>query len=114
MREIKFRVYANEEENGVYSMHEVLYLKFPLTNDFPIMQYIGLNDCKRTKDYPDGQPIYEGDIVDPHVGSEENLTIVFEDGMFLGKRGNDELVFINDTVEVIGNIYENPELLEGV
>lgn len=29
----------------------------------PLEQYVGLNDRKRTPEYPDGQPIFEGDIV---------------------------------------------------
>ncbi|MFA5196787.1 MAG: YopX family protein, partial [Bacteroidales bacterium] len=48
-----------------------------------IGQYVGLNDSKRTKEYPEGQPIYEGDIV--HCNSQfdsGDMVVIFEEGQF--------------------------------
>ena len=76
-----------------------------------LMQYTGLKD-------KDGKEIYEGDIVDHYATYG---TVIFEDGMFslstsakvnFGFR--QPLCYIHTTeCEIIGNIYETPELIEG-
>lgn len=89
-----------------------------------LMQYTGLKD-------KNGKEIYEGDIVKYKVkGSDKTYTTVMkfneEHGAFLfgiyegvkmpcGKktRMNKYTRKSVGSVEVIGNIYENPELLEG-
>lgn len=64
-----------------------------------------------------GTEIYEGDIVKNFCG---DIYIVewFVTGFHLKEKYNDGfnysiLHFVNNNKEVIGNIYENPELLEG-
>jgi hypothetical protein len=37
--------------------------RFQFSDRFILEQYTGLKDSKRTKEYPEGQEIYEGDIV---------------------------------------------------
>jgi len=69
--------------------------------------YTGLHD-------KNGKEIWEGDIVKYTVvsGGNEHLgTIVFEYGAFLLGTAN---VSIFRSIEVIGNIYENPELLKDI
>lgn len=84
--------------------------------DCEIMQFTGLHD-------KNGKEIYEGDIYHKNGGKGE---IVFYNGCFCVKGGSsfsplnfgceedyadiivDDFV---DTIEVIGNIHENPELL---
>ena len=77
-----------------------------------LMQYVGLED-------KNGKEIYEGDIVKTDLG---NGVVVFDSGAFQIKNLDDgEWYWFNDffslyeggcyLVEVIGNIYENPELL---
>lgn len=91
--------------------------------DLEIMQYTGLKDKKGTE-------IYEGDIV-AYLDSGEPIGYSYERDEFMnyGKviwdeefarfditNRNDvdcEDVWEKDFIEVIGNIYENPELLEG-
>ena len=76
--------------------------------DIELMQYTGLKD-KNNKE------IYEGDIF--HIGSKKILYVVewidcglkgkqIRNGSWIG------LDFWKDDIEVIGNIYENSELIK--
>ena len=81
-------------------------------NEVEIMQYTGLED-------KNGQEIYEGDILLGHCVYPEHS--IFEckltGEVYYTSRGTWDcysyiLGGFNEQVEVIGNIYENPELLE--
>ena len=83
------------------------------------MQYIGLKD-------KNGKDIYEGDITknfncEPHAVVFQNSAFGYminneEDySYFVSFAGNNNFRWednISDRIEIIGNIYENPELLE--
>lgn len=135
MREIKFRAW--DKKNRI--MVSVDELHFPQGGimvfdgccsrgwegkDFELMQFTGLRDSKRTAEYPEGQEIYEGDIVrdisesiysrEPNIfiGSidwdDVNLTYRIQ-----RKNGNFIYLCEADDYEVVGNIHDNPTLLEG-
>ena len=76
-------------------------------DDIIILHFTGLNDKS-------GQPIYEGDIVN-HIDSADKCEIIFQNeiAMFLAQEIGDEKIGFNidGTSEVIGNIYETPDLL---
>lgn len=80
-----------------------------------IMQYIGLKD-------KNGKEIYEGDIVEyeidsPGLGEYFKGVVEFYNGFYYIKsKRTDNIMDLTDyetnNLTIIGNIYENPELLE--
>ncbi|MEE4578796.1 YopX family protein [Paenibacillus polymyxa] len=84
-------------------------------------QHTGLKDSKRTPEFPDGQEIYEDDIstkeemLFPLHGTRTGI-VKYIDGSYLledldGKDG-DYLFSESAEITVIGNIHDNPELLQ--
>lgn len=133
MREIKFRAWNGKEmfTNWDWLTSEEgmgITLVGWLNNNYQVMQYTGLKD-KNDKE------IFEGDIIKISYGTVnfENKKEIVTD-VYFGKaafryRHKDEsgsvLDFnsvkivrgyerITQDVEIIGNIYENPELLKGL
>lgn len=74
---------------------------------FFLMQYTGLKDIKNKE-------IYEGDILKylNYKGYEEIIEVWWDNDMAGFNFGNRNLSFIKNKLEIIGNIYENPGLLE--
>jgi len=86
--------------------------------EFEVMQFTGLLDKS-------GKEIYEGDIVFNHAeeGRSNSNTIIWNNDSYvieqLSAQDDEidgigiylELYLYNEDIEVIGNIYENPELL---
>ncbi len=106
-------------ENGKNKWHDM--------HAFILMEYSGLRDRKQTPEYPKGQEICEGDIVrfpillmgNDGVSKEtivtDVVTLEHETGWFvLPQVDADPLVLHNDECEVIGTVYENPELISKV
>lgn len=97
-----------------------------IPQDAILMQYTGFKDKKRTKEYPDGQKIFEGDICEVEYadGRKVKAVVEFNDGCFdlhfqeavNCNKYRDYLKChtINHTVKVIGNIHihQNPELIK--
>ena len=140
-REIKFRgekiysghwvegyVYHDQKFRDGVSCCDVFFIRDECDEDFEVKeltigQFTGLEDIK-------GKEIYEGDVVEIETYSYEEpensykgivhigvygFAVLGEDAM--GTEGYYNLLEIEGSyttkIEVVGNIYENPELLEG-
>lgn len=72
---------------------------------------------ENTPDVWHGKPIFEGDIVQAHFRnnhSKQTFRVIFEDGMFLFDNFCVKVPKYDIySTKVIGNIHDNPELLEG-
>lgn len=130
MRKIKFRIYDKKLKefhyldledlwgddywyDGEITMWDVLYDCNNSQERFVIQQYTGLYDTHEAE-------IYEGDIVKVSEIEDDNKIVYlyhkvvnFEKGCF--RFGCKEFSVYNTCskmFEVVGNVYENPELLE--
>ena len=125
MREILFRGKRKDDdcwEVGDYSTYKASdgicrsfingfeYEVYPET----VGQYTGIKDCEGVK-------IFEGDIVEYWYrslsGTVSSTAIVkFYDGAFqledIDDSDSTELLYLAEDLEVIGNVWDNPELLE--
>jgi len=123
MRTIKFRAWDTRfNDMHYYADVRTWHLNTPDLEECTLMQYTGLKD-------ENGKEIYEGDVVvrvedvvaetiggyqryepEGQIGSVE-----FNNGAFFVSGGNfysyGEQMFLWSDLEVIGNIYEDPELL---
>ena len=86
-------------------------------------QFTGLEDINHADKWPGGQPIYENDIIQLYNTLREKLEIcrvIYRDGEFwidtgwyaFGMSGLTDPQTSNRLAEVIGNKWENPELLK--
>lgn len=117
MRELKFRVWDKLAKRFIYpdkgyQGHYILTLKGKFHNlqngsggdDYEVQQYTGLNDMK-------GKEIYDGDIIRGYYetvkGTITNKVKVEYHEVF-GYQWRNWDIF---SIEILGNAFENPELL---
>ena len=107
MREIKFRALVRFSQHETY--HWLFYTPKTREGEFEAVTGIKVEDLQYTGFKANDKEIYEGDIVDFQNGYIDKM--IFIDGCFRLKTENYKEDLSHGTV--IGNIYENPELLEG-
>ena len=130
MREIEFRVWDNQEkvylnkkdiaidnlgnififevcDDNDADLWHVRILSDPDNERYVIEQTTGLTD-------KNGTEIYEGDILIDDTGEPVEYWVVkFSEGGFVGEcAGVAEPLFELTNLEVVGNIHEDPELVE--
>ena len=112
-REIKFRAWDIEEGVMFDPLHhnhrdfdEILARDYR----YSVMQFTGLTD-------KNGKDVFEGDVINPIMmnGTITRGTVIFHNGSFMARQiGAEWLIddlYRYDNTEVVGNIWENPELL---
>lgn len=109
MREIKFRVWANGEMTKPFGLGQNKYDVNPAMWD-DVMQFTGLKD-------KNGKEIYEGDILKGDWAITDDIevgAVEFYGGAFRFKPAGlpIEFGYYRKECEVIGNIYENPDLID--
>lgn len=120
MREIKFRVWLKDHKIlglalGIDILHKEIFFSNDNSNnvtkyygfvdfkEIELMQYTGIKDRNEKE-------IYEGDILS---NDEECYKVVFENGSYRAEieEYSLDLIDVAHCCEIVGNIYENPELL---
>lgn len=126
MREIKYKAFILGKmwevraiywtEDGVFVHTDGGFMYLCEEDNIHLLEYTGLKD-------KNGKEIYEGDIIIGHPYSSDALEVFWDDGQcgwelrsenygthFIDFSGGSDLGY--QPFEVIGNKYENPELLE--
>lgn len=111
-REIKFRAWDSKSQRMYYQgepdLEDIQSFFYHYNDSDELMQFTGLSD-------KNGKEIYEGDILksSPYsIGA-----VLFRNGVFLSEENRDGEPFCYPAFhfsisEIIGNIYENPELMK--
>jgi len=115
MRQLKFRAYNRSAEVWVENLseQEIGYLEIPSIYT-KIMQFTGLLD-------KNGVEIYEGDVVSHSQAGALTIQYIQNKCKFEAVKVRDDSLSVmynltrnmaTKRLEIIGNIYQNPELLE--
>ncbi|WP_066316848.1 YopX family protein [Bacillus sp. FJAT-29814] len=131
-REIKFRAWEKNLKEMI-PVHEINFENrminiksaWRLFDEIELMQFTGLKDSAVCEEFPEGIEIFESDILYDIVNNEFYI-VAWDDNyaMFFLKNVNDDPkkddydfaefdTEVCNNLYVVGNIYENPELLAG-
>lgn len=118
---IKFRAWNGHAKQiqGIefINVHKVFEMEYPKDTDLCLMQYTGLND-------KNGVEVYEGDIIENRLGVVKQVRFLQSQyGWYVAELDDINCCtsfsnFLYNPIKsdctVLGNIYENPNLLEGI
>jgi uncharacterized phage protein (TIGR01671 family) len=120
MREIKFRIWNVDANCWIAlesNMKDITWLRFNKfnVNNLIFQQFTGLKDRN-------GQNIYEGDLINfswqvdyGEFCDNKNQEVFYNNESACFVFGKDIICMLDrvvyDTLEVVGNVFENPELL---
>ncbi len=77
-------------------------------------QYAGIKDNWRTEECPEGQEIYEGDVLLDETTGWRAEVKWYEHGLWVENYKGDQYMPNEEWRRVIGNVHESPGLLESV
>lgn len=115
--------------SGKVGVHSDVLRYTLLVDPETVGQYTGLRDCKRTAEYPEGQMLFEGDVIkverDLYCGENKKEREIFNGVVWYDDKHTCFGIkskkyrclpihrFKGDYSAIIGNIHDNPELLKG-
>ena len=119
MRPVKFIIYdkhwnldkweLNDNDGKGFNLWKMHFIRVPYTDkDMIVLQFTGLEDMN-------GKEIYEGFILEDSLGRRK-VVEYYQDGFWLNaslEGAEWSLRHTHKSSKIIGNIYENPELLSG-
>lgn len=105
-RDIKFRVWNKATKTMHYPDWEELAIRAKLP-EMELMQYTGLKDVN-------GKEIYEGDVLAGEFISFK-VQVIYLDGTYETESSVGHYRSLSEfsRCTIVGNIYENPELVKG-
>jgi len=120
MIEIKFRTYF-ENRFWYFTLNEIMERVACYHGDWDIQalraekqQFTGFCDCKQTEKYPKGQEVYEGDILEIWVGrdKQDKYYLVEDIRELYLEMNRDDSYYRISKINVVGNKWQNPELIK--
>ena len=115
MREIKFRIWDKENKRFSTMAHEEKFKNVIASENYILVGSVGITDVF-------GKEVFDGDIIKAERGGTSAMLIIRWNDYYNGYRAYEDkhrygrhiALSDLDTIEVIGNVFEDEKLLEEV